>query len=295
MSISDKIFYNESSSKSLGWDPSWLGLKDFDDKLIREIRKFQKEHGLTADGLLGPSTFRRLKTHREAELDYINNVKIEPGQKAILYQGKKFPINWDKVILPSDPGGMEHDNGFTKQSRKRKITQFVAHWDVCLNSETCFKVLNRTDRSASIHFAIDNDGTIYQFLDMNHIAWHASHRTVNRKSVGVEISNAYYPKYQKWYKKNGFGERDLITDATVHGKSMKPFMDFYPIQKEALKALMEAVHKALGIPLETLDTDTVSREVTSGKFCGFIHHYNVTKKKIDCAGLDLKKIIDQIK
>ena len=31
MSISDKIFYNESSSKSLGWDPSWLGLKDFDD------------------------------------------------------------------------------------------------------------------------------------------------------------------------------------------------------------------------------------------------------------------------
>lgn len=295
MSVSDKIFYNESSSKSLGWDPSWFGLKDFDDKLVREIKKFQKEHGLTADGLLGPSTFRRLKTQIESEQEYSNNVQIQPGQKAILYHGKKFPINWDKVVLPSDPGGMEHDNGFTEQKRKRKITQFVAHWDVCLNAETCFKVLNRTDRSASIHFAIDNDGTIYQFLDMNHIAWHASHRTVNRKSVGVEISNAYYPKYQSWYKKNGFGERPLITDATVHGKPMEPFMDFYPVQKEALKALMEAVHKAVGVPLETLDTDTVSGEVTSGKFCGFVHHYNVTKKKIDCAGLDLKKIIDEIK
>jgi hypothetical protein len=45
---------------------------------------------------------------------------------------------------------------------------------------------------------------------MNHIAWHAGSRTVNRKSVGVEISNAYYPKYQSWYKKNGFGERPSI-------------------------------------------------------------------------------------
>lgn len=295
MSIEDKIFYNESSSKSLGWKPQWLGLKEIDYKLITAVRKFQKENGLTADGLIGPTTFRVLKTHVEQDQDIESEVSVTPGDKHILYNGKKFPINWDRVILPSDPGGMEHDNGFTKQTRKRKISMFVAHWDVCLNSETCFKVLNRTDRSASIHFAIDNDGTIYQFLDMNHIAWHASHRTVNRKSVGVEISNAYYPKYQSWYKRNGFGERDLITDATVHGKSMKPFMDFYPVQKEALKALMEAVHKALDIPLETIDTGTVSREVTSGKFSGFIHHYNVTKKKIDCAGLDLQDILDKIK
>jgi hypothetical protein len=133
------------------------------------------------------------------------------------------------------------------------------------------------------------------FLDMNHIAWHAGSRTVNRKSVGVEISNAYYPKYQSWYKKNGFGERPLVEGATVHGKPMKPFMDFYDVQKEALKALMEAVHSALDIPLDTPEGDTVSREVTSGKFKGFINHYNVTKKKIDCAGLDLEKLLKEIK
>ena len=205
----DKIFYNESSAKSLGWEPSWLGAKGFDDALIRKIKVFQRENGLKADGLLGPSTYRRLLAHREAQEEYENHVEIQEGEKAILYKGKKFPIKWDKVVLPSDPGGMQHDNGYEHMKRKRNISMFVAHWDVCLNSKACFKVLNKTSRSASIHFAIDNDGTIYQFLDMNHVAWHASKRSVNKKSVGVEISNAYYPKYQNWYKKNGFGERPM--------------------------------------------------------------------------------------
>ena len=293
--MQDKIFYNESSAQSLGWEPSWLGAKGFDDALIRKIRAFQRENGLKPDGLLGPGTYRRLVAHREAQEEYDNQVEIQPGEKAILYKGKKFPIKWDKVVLPSDPGGMEHDNGYQHMKRKRQVSMFVAHWDVCLNSKSCFRVLNKTSRQASIHFAIDNDGTIYQFLDMNHIAWHASKRMVNKKSVGVEISNAYYPKYQNWYKKNGFGERPMITDATVHGKNMEPFMDFYPVQKEALKALMEAVHNALGIPLEAPEGDTVVKDVASGKYKGFVHHFNVVKNKIDCAGLDLNKIVEDIK
>ena len=155
----DKIFYNESSAKSLGWEPSWLGAKAFDDSLIRKIRAFQRENGLKPDGLLGPGTFRRLVAHREAQEDYDNQVEIQPGEKAILYKGKKFPIKWDKVVLPTDAGGMQHDNGYQHMKRKRKVSMFVAHWDVCLNSKSCFRVLNKTSRSASIHFAIDNDGT----------------------------------------------------------------------------------------------------------------------------------------
>ena len=99
----DKDFYNEASAAKLGWDPSWLGETNFDDKLVRKIRAFQREYGLKPDGLLGPSTYRRLKAHKEAQEDYDNNVEIQPGEKAILYKGKKYPINWDKVVLPSDP------------------------------------------------------------------------------------------------------------------------------------------------------------------------------------------------
>ena len=292
--MTDKIFYNESSAQSLGWDPSWLGAKRFDEALIRKIRAFQREVGLKPDGLLGPSTFRRLLAHREAQEEFVReDVQIEPGEKGILYKGKLYPINWDKVILPSDPGGMEHDNGFEPMKRKRNISMFVTHWDVCLNSKACFRVLNKTSRSASIHFSIDNDGTIYQFLDMNHVAWHASKRSVNKKSVGVEMSNAYYTKYQDWYKRNGFGPRPLMT-GTVHGKRLGRFLGFYSVQKRALKALMESVHNALDIPLQTPEGDTVVKEVASGKYRGFVHHYNVVKNKIDCAGLNLKQILEEI-
>ena len=137
---------------------------------------------------------------------------------------------------------MHHSKGFKRVYEKRKPNMFVCHWDVCLNSETCYKILSK--RGISIHFAIDNDGTIFQFLDMNHIAWHAGSSKWNKNSVGVEISNAYYPKYNKTYIARGHGERELITGQTVHGKPMKPFMAFYPIQIQALKDLMASVSKA---------------------------------------------------
>ena len=57
-----------------------------------------------------------------------------------------------------------------------------------------------------MHFCLDNDGTIYQILDTQHGAWHCSSRVGNQNSIGIEISNAFYPKYQDWYIKNGFGE-----------------------------------------------------------------------------------------
>tara|TARA_R100000030_G_scaffold20672_1_gene14903 strand:- start:1856 stop:2278 length:423 start_codon:yes stop_codon:yes gene_type:complete len=138
-------------------------------------------------------------------------------------------------------------------------------------------------------------------MDMNDVAYHAGGKTWNNKSIGVEIANAYYPKYQSWYKKNGLEERPLVEGAKVHGKTLEPFMDFYPVQYEALKALMKAVHKATGIPLKApLDRSgntntTVSKKCADGKFEGFISHYHLKKTKIDCANLDLKKILETIK
>ena len=291
----DKVFYNEASAAKLGWEPEWLGAKEFDDELVKKIAEFQKKHGLKADGLLGPSTHRRLWTERESELEEYIPIEVNSStENYLIYNNNFVPIDWDKVVLPFNRGGLKHRKGYRKIIKKREIKMMVTHWDVCLNSTSCYRVLEKRG-SASIHFAIDNDGTIYQFLDMNHIAWHASKRSVNSKSVGVEISNAYYPRYQYWYKKHGFGERELITNGKVHGKTLEPFMDFYPIQKQALKALYEAVHKACGVPYETPDTDTVDRRVARGTYKGFIHHYQVVKNKIDCAGLDIKKIMEELK
>ena len=42
----DKDFYNEASAAKLGWDPSWFGLTEYDSRLTKKIRAFQKEIGL---------------------------------------------------------------------------------------------------------------------------------------------------------------------------------------------------------------------------------------------------------
>ena len=297
----DKNFYNEASAKKLGWEPSWFGERFFDDKLVRAIKKWQKKNNLTADGMCGPGTFRRLWTERQSDID-----DFKPDgcrySNFIVYNGNFYPINWDKFVLWSEKGGLESKPGsyYDYSGRaERKIRYFVNHWDVCLNSTSCQRVLDR--RGISVHFLIDNDGTIYQTMDLQHGAWHAGSERANRASVGVEISNAYYPKYQSWYKRNGFGERPIIDDAWVHGNKLEPFTDFYPEQIEAAKALWQAIHHATGIPYETplsqFDKTSTKyvQDVLYGNFSGFVSHYHVSKKKIDCAGLDNKKLLDEIK
>jgi len=296
----DKNFYNEASAKKLGWEPSWFGEKYFDDKLVRAIKKWQRSRGIDADGMCGPTTFRRLWTERQSDVG-----SYKPSDKHfsnyIVYNGEFYPIDWNKFVLWSEKGGIETPAGnyYDYSGRpKRNIRYFVNHWDVCLNSKSCQNVLNR--RGASVHFLIDNDGTIYQTMDLQHAAWHAGSSRTNRPSVGVEISNAYYPKYQDWYKKHGFGERPIVEDAWVHGEKLDPFTGFYPVQIEALKSLWQAIHHATNIPFLTPlnqfgSTSTkYEQQVAYGKFSGFVSHYHVSKRKIDCAGLDIKSILDEI-
>ena len=96
------------------------------------------------------------------------------------------------------------------------------------------------------HVIVSSDSDFYQLLDTNHAAWHASSRKVNHRAIGIEIANAYYPKYQSWYKKKGFGERPLMKNAVVHGKKLEPFTWFYPVQIKALQALWKSI---LGVTL----------------------------------------------
>jgi hypothetical protein len=300
----DKTFYNKSSADSLGWDPSWFGASEFDNELLSAIRVWQRKNGLTADGLCGPMTYRRVWTEREASIDEYKprSVKCCRDENYVVHNGNFIPIKWDRVVLWSDNDGFKANPGtYTSYAGKedRDPIMFVNHWDVCLSSESCAKILNR--RGISVHFLIDNDGTIYQMLDTQHKAWHAGISGGiggNQRGIGVEISNAYYPKYQEWYVKNGFGERPLMETGKVHGTTLEPFTWFYPVQIEALKALWQAMHEGVGIPMEypensdgSLNTG-VHKDCVRGKFNGFCNHYNFTKGKIDCAGLEIDKLME---
>ena len=307
----DKVFYNQASASKLGWEPSWFGCEHHDDELVEAIRKWQRRNGITADGMCGPGTYRRVWTERQADIhDYVpsalgfKRVKESCGNKHIVHNSKFIPIEWDKVVLWDEPDGLKCDAGNYYDyggKEDRKPNNFTNHWDVCLSAEACAKVLNR--RGVSVHFCIDNDGTIYQLLDTQHGAWHAGHWYGNKKGIGVEISNAYYTKYQGWYEKNLGESRPVVPkgEAVVHGRGLDEHLDFYPVQIEALKKLWKALHLGLGIPLEypanrdgSLCT-TVHPDVDGGDFEGFNNHYNFTRKKIDCAGLPLDVLIKEVK
>ncbi|HIC51133.1 MAG TPA: hypothetical protein EYO96_00625 [Candidatus Marinimicrobia bacterium] len=303
----DKVFYNQASAAKLDWDSSWFSCEYNDEILVQEVRKWQKERGLSVDGLVGPMTYRRIWTERQLNIsDWMDNLppqkRFKAGEKYIIHNGNFIPIEWDKVILWDEEGGLKikpgryYDNS-GKPDRKPKM--FVNHWDVCLSAASCAQVLNK--RGISVHFCLDNDGTIYQILDTQHGAWHCSKQKGNKTSVGIEISNAYYPKYQDWYVKQGHGKRPMMEEGIVHGVKLDPFTWFYPVQIRALQALWKAIHIGLGIPLDypslpdgSLNT-SVHKDCANGKFKGYANHYNFVRTKIDCAGLDLPKLLGEVK
>jgi|TARA_Y100000310_G_scaffold192426_1_gene192394 hypothetical protein len=289
-----KILYNKKSAKKLGWSLEWFCAESFDETLIENVKDFQRSHNLAADGLVGQKTFRRIFTQLESE----KNQEQEQHHnyvEHIICNGEKVQINWNKVITFDEQESLAlPENCYRKTQNKRTPTLIVTHWDATLSAKHCFNILKK--RKISSHFVIDNDGTIYQFVDTNHIAWHA--RGVNHTSIGIDFSNAFYTKYQKWYSKNGHGERPVI-NSKVHGRKLGEHLGYYKIQEDAYKALIKALCNHYNIPAvcptaangELLTT--VCDDVKNKKFNGVICHYHITKRKIDCGGLELKKLLNE--
>jgi hypothetical protein len=234
-------------------------------------------------------------TAHEAEIEM-----AEASSEHILCNGEQVSIAWNKVISLEDVGALVLPNSCysTRAAWRRDPTMIVTHWDAALSAKSCYNILKK--REISSHFVIDNDGTIYQMVDTQNVCWHAGNRAVNNCSIGIDFSNAYYTKYQDVYVKRGFGPRPVLKNSKVHGRKLKEHLGYYPIQIKAYKSLLTSLSEYYKIPLEcptegdgNLMT-SVSREVKMAKYEGVVCHYHLTNRKIDCAGLELAKIIEDI-
>lgn len=273
--------YNVKSAHNHGWNPKWFSCKKFGSELVENIEEFQKKNGLNPDGFCGPKTVEVLRSQRKSDQDY-----IVCGMKHIKIKSK--------VVLWNDEGGYAAKKGcYREDYSDRDVRLFVNHWDVCRKSSDTIKILN--NRKLSSQFLIDADGTIYQAMNANHVAWHAGGRSWNNYSIGVEICNPYYLKYQD--KTN---PRKIIKGAKVHGRTLEDHLDFYPAQIKALLRLWKGIHIAYGIPFQTPTKKDGSEYGTnhpasmSCQYRGYVHHYNLVRSKVDCGGLDLTKLIDKI-
>lgn len=167
--------------------------------------------------------------------------------------------------------------------------QVVLHLDGCRDARMCYEVLHN-QRGLSAHFMCDNDGTIYQTLDLVECAFHAG--GVNEISVGIEIQNrGDAGRFPGYYEKAKLPPRQTVT-CRVHGHQILAY-DYAEQQYVGLIKLARVLSRVLRIPL-------ASPRLASGellwtemeqprRFSGFIGHYHLTRGKWDPGPFDFPR------
>ena len=172
------------------------------------------------------------------------------------------------------------------------IRQFVIHHDGCATSDMCFSVLHN-ERGLSVHFLIDNDGTIYQTLDLALMAYHAA--AWNPHSIGVELCNRGDAlRWPHYYDGGRLGPRRGSRACTINGHTFLAF-DYTPAQLASLVQLSRALTRLLpNLPadypqtspgLQAWDTLPASRSLA---FAGYLGHYHLTAQKWDPGWFDFR-------
>ena len=77
------------------------------------------------------------------------------------------------------------NHGWDVSTLQKVVDQFVLHYDACGLSKVCFNALQA--RGLNVRFQLDVYGTIYQTLDLQGRALHAT--TSNDRSIGSKIAN----------------------------------------------------------------------------------------------------------
>lgn len=176
------------------------------------------------------------------------------------------------------------------EQTKAVIRQFVVHHDGCATADMCFSVL-QNQRGNSVHFLLDNDGTIYQTCDLAIMAYHAS--DWNLASIGVELCNRGDALAEPTYYSKRGQSRD-VKPCKINGHTIRSY-DFTKAQYREFAKLCRALTRLLpNIPPEfpqaspgVQSWSTIARGV-SDRFAGYIGHYHLTDQKWDPGPFDFK-------
>jgi N-acetyl-anhydromuramyl-L-alanine amidase AmpD len=174
------------------------------------------------------------------------------------------------------------------------VRQFVVHHDGMGSSRDCFRVLH-DERGLSVHFLIDNNGDIYQTLDLVDCAFQAA--GVNEISIGVELCNRgdalLYPAFYHG------GERDRVT-CTINGHQFLAY-DYTRAQLESMTALGRALARIFPSLPQTYPQSgggEPSWTTLAGdprEYTGYLGHFHVTDRKWDPGPFDFKQFIHAIR
>ncbi|MBL9020378.1 MAG: N-acetylmuramoyl-L-alanine amidase [Myxococcales bacterium] len=194
------------------------------------------------------------------------------------------------------PALRRYGNNPPMDAVKAVIRQFVVHHDGCASSDMAFSVM-QNERGLSCHFLIDNDGTIFQTIDLALAAWHAAQW--NFGSIGVEMCNRGDVKLDpNYYAKGKHGPNRNVVPCKINGHTFLAF-DYTPEQIRTFQQLGRALLRFLpNIPAEYPQSSpgvqhwgTLPEQGPGGSFAfsGYIGHYHLTGQKWDPGPFDFKK------
>ncbi|MEO8699816.1 MAG: peptidoglycan recognition family protein, partial [Kofleriaceae bacterium] len=229
--------------------------------------------------------------------------KIVDGTHAYAYQGdngQRFTVRHQpRPALRNGPKEWLGGHKVPYDSAKQVIKQFMIHHDGCATADMCFSVI-QNERGLSCHFLLDNDGTIFQTLDLALEGWHGSE--LNANSIGIELCNRgeiRTPADAEYYTKRGM-KRDR-KPCEVNGHKINSW-DFTEEQKDSMRRLGRALLRLLpNLPAEYPQESpgqqlrkTMPRPDIMG-FSGYIGHYHLTPTKWDPGPWDFKDFIQRIR
>jgi hypothetical protein len=212
--------------------------------------------------------------HRTDDIGKIYAIKPAPGlaRRALRYRRRRLIGKSERLA-----------------DLRRVVRQVVVHLDGCLDASMCFDVLHN-QRGLSVHFMVDNDGTIYQTLDLLHCAFHAA--GVNEVAVGIELQNrgdaARYPDVYA-------GARDKVT-CRVHGVQFLAY-DFTEAQYAAMIRLAGALSRIFDIPPVSPQLGGAPLWTVIDRpraFNGFIGHFHISANKWDPGPWDFGRMLGRI-
>ncbi len=178
---------------------------------------------------------------------------------------------------------------------KAVLKQFIFHHDGCADARMCWQVL-QNERGLSCHFICDNDGTIYQTIDLAYMAYHAAE--YNIPSIGVELSNRGDAKKEPNYYSRKGQQRD-VKPCKINASKILAF-DYTPAQYTAMRALCQALTKLLpNLPVEyPQEAPGQQSWKTLGNafgFAGYMGHYHLTAQKWDPGPFDFKEFCEKLR
>src|SRR5690606_29000870 len=252
---------------------------------------------------------------------YIAGVGFDVDAKVVRWdEGPRFDGHAPRCINPSHPcpgGGVNPFSPYMGKPRVARIAkrpalrrlgdsptlsaaqavirQFIVHHDGCPSAASCFNVLHN-ERGLSCHFLLDNDGTIYQTVDLAFMAFHAA--GFNAGSVGVEMCNRGDAKrWPDFYARRR--QRRNVTTCRIHGHTYLAF-HYTPQQYDALEALVRGLVRARpNLPAECPQESPGYQAwgVLPGVqgYSGLLGHYHTTRRKWDPGPFDFKKFCQSIR